>query len=90
MFVLVLILLALAAIFGVLGAVLQAVAFLVLTALLTIIVLGAFAWWGFKRKVREFQAEYDRQITHQRATRYRVNEARRDPEHLPPLRDDRY
>ncbi|HEY5904625.1 MAG TPA: hypothetical protein VIX39_02325 [Actinomycetota bacterium] len=90
MFVLVLILLVLAAAFGVLGAVLKAVAFLVITAVLTVTLLAALAWWGFKRKAREFQTEYDRQITEQRATRYRVNEAQRDPEHLPPTRDDRY
>ena len=90
MFVFVVILLLLAALLGVLGAVLKAVAFLVITAVLSIIVLGTFAWWGFKRKAREFQAEYDRQITQQRVTRYRVNEAQRDPEHLPPLHDDRY
>lgn len=86
----VLILLLLAALFGVLGAVLKAVAFLVITALLTVVVLGALAWWGIKRKAREFQAEYDRQITEQRVTRYRVNEAQRDPERLPPQHDDRY
>lgn len=90
MFVFVLILLLLAAVFGVLGAVLKAVVFLVITALLTITVLAALTWWGFKRKAREFQAEYDRQVTQQRATRYRVNEAQRDPQHLPPVRDDRY
>ncbi|HET6713568.1 MAG TPA: hypothetical protein VFI59_07655 [Actinomycetota bacterium] len=89
MFVLVLILLLLAAVFGVLGAVLKAVAFLVITALLTVTVLAALAWWGFKRATREFRAEYDRQITEQRVTRYRVNEAQHDPEHLPP-HDDRY
>jgi hypothetical protein len=90
MFVLVLILLLLAAVFGVLGAVLKAVAFLVITAVLTVTVLAALAWWGFRRATREFRAEYDRQITEQRATRYRVNEAQRDPEHLPPMHDDRY
>jgi hypothetical protein len=52
MFVLVLILLLLAAVFGVLGAVLKAVAFLVLTAVLTVTVLVALAWWGIKRKAR--------------------------------------
>ena len=86
---LVLILLLLAALFGVLGAVLKAVAFLVITATLTVVVLGMITWWFFRRKVREFQAEYDRQLTQQRVTRYRVNEAQRDPERLPP-RDDRY
>ena len=88
MLVLVLILLLLAAVFGVLGAVLKAVAFLVITAVLTVTVLAALAWWGF-RPTREFRAEYDRQITEQRVTRYRVNEAQHDPEHLPP-HDDRY
>ena len=47
MLVLVLILL-LAAVFGVLGAVLKAVAFLVITAVLTVTVLAALAWWGFQ------------------------------------------
>lgn len=90
MFVVVLILLLLAAALGVLGAVLKAVAFLVITAVLTVIVLGAVAWWGFKRKARAFQTEYDRRITDQRVARYRVNEAERDPGRLPPQRDDRY
>ena len=89
MFVLILVLLLLAAAFGVLGAVLKAVAFLVITAVLTITLLGALAWWGLKRKADEFRSQVDRQITQQRVTRYRVNEAQRDPEHLPP-RDDRY
>jgi hypothetical protein len=90
MFVLVLILLLLAAVFGVLGAVLKAVAFLVLTAGLTVTVLAAIAWWGIKRKAREFQVGYEREITQQRSTRYRVNEAQRQPGDLPPHRDDRY
>ena len=68
MFLFVVILLLLAAVFG---------------------VLGAFAWWAFQRKAREIHAEYDRQIAQQRVTRYRVNEASREPERLPP-RDDRY
>jgi UPF0716 family protein affecting phage T7 exclusion len=90
MFVLVLILLLLAAVFGVLGAVLKTVAFLVITAVITVMVLAALAWWGFRRATREFRAEYDRQLTEQRVTRYRVNEAQRDPQHLPPTHDDRY
>ena len=89
MFVVVLILLLLAAVFGILGEVLEAVAFLVITAVLTALVLGALAGWALKRKVRRFQAEIDSQLTEQRVTRYRVNEAERDPAHLPP-RDDRY
>ena len=81
MFVFVMILLLLAAVFGVLGAVLKAVVFLVITTVL--------AWWAFKRKAREIHADYDRQIAQQRVARYRVNEASREPQNLPP-RDDRY
>ena len=87
MLVLVLILLLLAAVFGVLGAVLKAVAFLVITAVLTVM-LAALAWW-FQADRPASSGEYDRQITEQRVTRYRVNEAQHDPEHLPP-HDDRY
>jgi arginine exporter protein ArgO len=90
MFVVVLVLLVLAAVFGVLGEVLEAVAFLVITAVLTAVVLGTLAWWALKRKVRQFQADIDSQLTEQRVTRYRVNEAERDPAHLPRTRDDRY
>ena len=90
MFVLVLIMLLLAAAFGVLGAVLEVVAFLVLTVVLTVTVLVALAWWGIKRKAREFRAEYDREISQQRSTHYRVNEAQRESGDLPPPRDDRY
>ncbi len=87
--VVVLILVLLAAVFGVLGEVLEAVAFLVITAVLTALVLGALAWWALKRKVRQFRTEFDAELTERRVTRYRVNEADRDPAHLPP-RDDRY
>lgn len=86
MWVFILILLLLAAVFGVLGAVLKAVAFLVLTALLTITVLGALAWWGLRRSARRFQREYDQQLGGGGPT-YRPNEAD-DPEL--PTRDDRY
>jgi hypothetical protein len=89
MLLFVVILLLLAAVFGVLGAVLKAVAFLVITGVLTVTVLGSLAWWAFKRKAREIHAEYERQITQQRTTRYRVNEAQREPQRL-PQRDDRY
>jgi hypothetical protein len=86
MFVFILILLLLAAVFGILGAVLKAVAFLVLTAILTVTVLGALAWWGLKRTTRQFQREYQQQMTSGRPT-YRPNEAG-DGEL--PTRDDRY
>lgn len=89
MFVFVVILVVLAAVFGVLGAVLKAVVFLVITTVLTVTLIGAFAWWALRRKAREIHAEYDRQIAQQRVTRYRANEASREPQRLPP-RDDRY
>ena len=88
MFVFVLILLLLAAIFGILDAVLKAVAFLVITAVLTVTVLGFLAWWGVKRSARKFAADYDKQLSQRRVTEYRTNEA--DPGSLPPGRDDRY
>ena len=68
MFVLVLVCCCAAALF-VLGAVLKAVAFLVITAMLTVVVPGALAWWGIAEGL-EFRADYERQITEQRA-RYR-------------------
>jgi hypothetical protein len=86
MFVFILILLLLAAVFGILGAVLKAVAFLVLTSILTVTVLGALAWWGLKRTTRQFQREYQQQMTSGRPT-YRPNEA---GEGELPTRDDRY
>jgi hypothetical protein len=54
---LILILVLLAAAFGVLGAVIKAAAFLVLTVLLTVTALVAIAWYGFKRQVRRWEQE---------------------------------
>jgi hypothetical protein len=88
MVVFVLILLLLAAIFGVLGAVLKFTAIFVLAGLLTLTLFAALAWWAFKRSARRLGAEYDRQIAEHRVTKYRQNEA--DPGTLPPNRDDRY
>ena len=87
MMVFILILLLLAAIFGILGAVLKAVAFLVITGLLTITVLGALAYWALKRKARQFQREMESGSTGG-SPRFQPNEA--DPTQLPPTRDDRY
>jgi peptidoglycan/LPS O-acetylase OafA/YrhL len=88
MLIFVVILLILAAAFGILGAVLKAVAFLVITALLTVTLLAALAWWGVKRSARKLTDEYDRQISQQRVTKFQANEA--DPGSLPHDRDDRY
>ena len=74
MTVFVLILLLLAAIFGILGAVLKAVAFIVITLLLTITVLGMLAVWAFKRS----------------AKKYTSGSPSPGPGALPPTRDDRY
>jgi hypothetical protein len=87
MFVFILILLLLAAIFGVLGAVLKAAAFLVLTVLLTVTVLGALAYWGVKRKARQFQRQMNSGSGGSTA-RFQPNEA--DPTQIPNTRDDRY
>jgi peptidoglycan/LPS O-acetylase OafA/YrhL len=53
----ILLLVLLAAAFGVLGAVIKAAAFLVLTILLTVAALAALAWWGFKRQVRRWEQD---------------------------------
>jgi hypothetical protein len=44
-----------AAAFGVLGAVLKLTAILVLAILLTITLLGALAWWGFRSQLRRWE-----------------------------------
>jgi hypothetical protein len=54
---LLLLLVLLAAAFGILGAVIKATAFLVLTILLTLAVLGAVAWYGIRSQVRRWQHE---------------------------------
>ncbi|HEX6131048.1 MAG TPA: hypothetical protein VF044_04910 [Actinomycetota bacterium] len=82
---LILILILLAAAFGVLGAVLKAAAFLVLTVLLTIAVLGTIGWYVVKHQARRLTGELDQRIADQRVERYR-----RDDGPLPPARDDRY
>jgi Kef-type K+ transport system membrane component KefB len=72
---LILVLLVLAAAFGVLGAVLKATVFLVLTVLLTVSVLAVVGWYALRWQVR-------------RVTRDLVG--RRDERDLPPPVDDRY
>jgi arginine exporter protein ArgO len=88
MLVVILILLLLAAVFGILGAVLKVTAIVVLAILLTVTLLVAFGWWALKRSARKFSAQYDEQASQQRVIKYRKNEA--DPGELPPNRDDRY
>jgi hypothetical protein len=54
---LILILVLLAAAFGVLGAVIKATAFLILTVLLTLAVLAAIAWYGVRGQLRRWQQD---------------------------------
>jgi peptidoglycan/LPS O-acetylase OafA/YrhL len=74
----ILILVLAAAAFGVLGAVIKAVAFLVLTILLTVAALAAIAWYGFRHQIRRWERARPGQRT--------TDEA---PRGL-PTRDDRY
>jgi hypothetical protein len=83
MFLFVLLLLLLAAAFGVLGAVLKAVVFLVLTVVLTVVALAALGTWWVRRRIREAQRAYDRHVSDGRAPQV-------DPGRLPPSHDDRY
>lgn len=81
--VFILFLLLLAAILGILGAVLKAVAFLVLTAVLTTIALAALAGWWIRRQLRRAQQTLDRRVVDGRSPSA-------DPGSLPPSHDDRY
>ncbi len=88
MMVLILILLLLAAIFGVLGAVLKFTAIVVFTLTLAFVIMAAVGWWAVKRWASRVGDQVDRQVAEQRAIKYRENEA--DPGELPPSHDDRY
>ena len=54
---LILILVLLAAAFGVLGAVVKAAAFVVLTILLTVTALAAIVWYSFRAQLRRWERE---------------------------------
>lgn len=83
---LILLLVLLAAAFGVLGAVLKVAAFVVLTALLSIVVLVAIGWYVVRYQARRFMSDLDARIAEGRA-----EPPRRDQRgELPPTRDDRY
>jgi membrane protein implicated in regulation of membrane protease activity len=87
MLVFILILLLIAAIFGVLGAVLKWTLILVLVSLLTVVVLGAIAAWMIRRSMRKIQREGGGQVTVRRVIRP-VDATDRD--RLPGDHDDRY
>ena len=86
--VFVLILLLLAAVFGVLGAVLKVAAVLVLSVVLAVTVSVALVWWGLKRGARSLQRDLDRRSMPSDPPRFQPNEAGSDG--LPQARDDRY
>jgi hypothetical protein len=83
---LIVILLVLAAIFGILGLVVKAVAFVVLTIALTVVVLVAVAWYVLKHQARKLSQDLDTRMADRRATEF----YRDDEGELPPPRDDRY
>ena len=86
--VVILIILLLAAVFGVLGAVLKFTAIVLFTLTLTFVILAVVGWWAFRRWTKKVGARYDAQAAELRVIKYRENEA--DPGGLPPTRDDRY
>jgi len=73
-----------AAAFGVLGAVIKAVAFLVLTILLTVAALVAVVWYGFRHQIRRWEREGGLR------TRSGPRTTNDEPPRGLPTRDDRY
>ena len=78
MFVVILILLLIAAIFGVLGAVLKAALVLALGLILAFTVLVWGGWWYAKRRMRAWQLDIDRRL-HENDRRRRAIDVRRVP-----------
>lgn len=82
---LILILVLLAAAFGVLGAVLEAVVFVVLTVALSVVLLVTIGWYVLKHKARKLIGEFDARVAGPQTRSRRPDEGE-----LPPARDDRY
>lgn len=82
----ILILVLLAAAFGILGAVIKAAAFLVLTILLAVAALAAIAWYSFKGQLRRWERDGIGGDTQVRIWSTRRSEPPRDL----PSHDDRY
>ena len=82
----ILVLVLLAAAFGVLGAVVKAAAFLVLTVLLAVAALVAIAWYSFKGQLRRWERDAIRGETQVRTWSTRRSVRPRDL----PSHDDRY
>jgi hypothetical protein len=83
----ILLLIVLAAAFGVLGAVLKLTAILVLTILLTIAALVAVVWYSFKAQVRRWERNG---VDGRPQVRTWVTGRRPDPPRDLPSHDDRY
>ena len=82
-----LILVLLAAAFGVLAAVIKAVAFIVLTILLTIAALVAIVWYSFKAQIRRWEREGIQDRSHESTW---SSGPRPEPPRDLPSHDDRY
>jgi uncharacterized membrane protein len=83
-----LILVLLAAAFGILGAVVKVVAFLVLTIVLTVLTLSMLVWWLVRRQARRFVAEFDARTGGKGDAPHRTS--RNGGSELPRTHDDRY
>ena len=84
----ILILVLLAAAFGVLGVVLKVTAIIVFTTLLSIVVLSALVWWLFKRQARKLAREFDLRAGNKHVPGTPGSPG--DGRELPPTHDDRY
>ena len=82
-----LILVLLAAAFGVLAAVIKAVAFIVLTILLTIAALVAIVWYSFKAQIRRWEREGIQDRSYESTW---SRSPRPEPPRDLPSHDDRY
>jgi len=81
---LILILVLLAAAFGVLGAVLEAVVFVVLTVVLSVVLLITIGWYVLKHQARKLVRGLEARTDGPSV------QTQRDEGELPPPRDDRY
>jgi Flp pilus assembly protein TadB len=81
-----LILVLLAAAFGILGAVVKLTAIIVFTLVSTVVVLSIIGWRLVKHQLKRFTREFDERSSQLRM-RYAKNEA---GDRLPPAHDDRY
>lgn len=84
---LILIVVLLAAAFGVLGAVLKLTAILLLTVVLTIVALAAIVWYGFRAQIRHWERSGESGRAHVRSWSWDRSPDR--PRDL-PSHDDRY